>query len=132
MGSVNEVTVNSATFQNIQGNFGLKQDDSYHQVAQRGFLLGNRRNSALSSSKVSKAKVIKVEDEKENLKEEPKAATKEWVAPIKDSGEKNSTLSTKDIMAQHNAWLQEQVLNALNDQAKLKVDDKNENEAQQP
>ena len=44
-----------------------------------------------------------------------------WVAPIVEPPEKDKFASCSDVLAQHNQWLTEQIVKALNDQVKKRA-----------
>ena len=43
-----------------------------------------------------------------------------WVAPIKQPPGKDKHATKQEVMAQHNQWLVQQILNALNDEVEKK------------
>ena len=75
----------------------------------RGFKFDNRRPSNTQSTKVSGIDHDKSNDEYHDIG---------WVEPIIEPPEKDKFASCQDIMAQHNQWLTEQIISALNDQVK--------------
>tara|TARA_B110000285_G_C15093566_1_gene600564 strand:+ start:268 stop:480 length:213 start_codon:yes stop_codon:yes gene_type:complete len=62
-------------------------------------------------------KISKIDEEK--LMDED--CDQGWVAPIVEPPEKDKFASCSDVLAQHNQWLTEQIVKALNDQVKKRA-----------